>query len=228
MSRTGTQPAHDGPRQQGSRLVQGLTAVAMLFGRGAAARTVAGLAGLTGDDRVVDVGCGPGTAVREAARHAAATGVDPDRASLALARWVSARRGARDITWLEGRAERLPLPDACATVVWALSSVHHWPDRTTAFAEAHRVLAGGGRILIAERLARAGARGHAAHGLIPAQAEQVAEEMVAAGFTDIRTQTSRAGRRVLIIIEARRSPAGEAGPARRRAGKLPVTGASRR
>ena len=227
MSRTGTQPAQDGIRQQDSRAVHGLTAVSMMFGRGAAARTVAGLAGLTGDDRVVDVGCGPGTAVREAARHAAAaTGVDPDAASLALARWISARRRARNVTWLEGRAEHLPLPDDCATVVWALSSVHHWPDRITGFAEAHRVLADGGRLLIAERLVRAGARGHAAHGLTPAQAGQVAEEMAAAGFSGIRTRTSRARRRVLIIIEARRGPAGEAGPAGRLAGKLPVTDAS--
>ena len=164
MSQSGTQPAQDGTRQQDSRAVQGLTAVSMMFGRGAAARAVARLAGLTGDDRVVDVGCGPGTAVREAARHAAAaTGVDPDAASLALARWISTRRRARNVTWLKGGAEQLPLPDDCATVVWALSSVHHWPDRITGFAEVHRVLARAAGS-VAERLVRAGARGHAAHG----------------------------------------------------------------
>ncbi len=170
---------------------------------------MAGLAGLTRDDRVVDVGCGPGTAAREAARQAAAaTGVDPDAASLALARWISARRRARNVTWLEGNAEDLPLPDDCATVVWALSSAHHWADHIAGFAEAHRVLAPGGRLLVAERMARSGARGHAGHGFTPAQAGQVAEEMADAGFADIRTQTTRAGRRTLIIIEARRDPPG--------------------
>jgi SAM-dependent methyltransferase len=129
MSRTGTQPAQDGGRRPPSRADQGLTAVFMVFGRGAAARLMAARAGLTADDRVLDVGCGPGTAVREAARHAAAvTGVDPGPASLSLARWISARRRARNITWLEGRAEHLPVPDGCATVVWALSSLHHWAD----------------------------------------------------------------------------------------------------
>ncbi len=228
MCRTGTQPAQDGARRPASRAVAGLAAVSMVFGRGAAARTVAGRAGLTAGDRLVDVGCGPGTAVREAARHAAAaTGVDPDPASLSLARWISAWRRARNVTWLEGRAEHLPLPDDCATVVWALSSVHHWADRIAGFAEALRVLTPGGRILIAERLVRPGARGHAAHGLTPAQAGQIAEEMVAAGFTDIRTQTSRARRRVLIIVEASRFTAGQAGPAGRAAGTAPATGARR-
>jgi SAM-dependent methyltransferase len=186
--------------------VQVLTAASMIFGRGAAARTVAQIAGLTPEDRVVDVGCGPGTAVREAARHAAAaTGVDPDATSLALARWISARRHARNVTWLQGPAEDLPLPDGSATVVWTLSSVHHWADRSVGFAEARRVLTPGGQLLIAERLVRSGARGHAAHGFTHARAEQVAAEIAAAGFTDVHTQTSRARRRVLVIIQARNS-----------------------
>ncbi len=93
MARTRTRP-HQPSAHQASDAVQVLNAVSMIFGRGAAARTVARIAGLTGSDRVVDVGCGPGTAVREAARYAAtATGVDPAGASLALARWISARRG---------------------------------------------------------------------------------------------------------------------------------------
>lgn len=70
------------------------------------------------------------------------------------------------------------------------------------FAEARRVLAEGGRLLIAERSVRPGGRGHAAHGLSAPQAEQVAAELASAGFTGIRTQTSRAGRRVLTIIQA--------------------------
>lgn len=199
-----TRPGQSGTRRQASGAVQILSAASMIFGRGAAARTVAQIAGLGHDDRVVDVGCGPGTAVREAARHAAAaTGVEPDATSLALARWISGRRHARNVTWLQGRAEDLPLPDGCASVVWALSSVHHWADRAAGFAEAHRVLTPGGRLLIAEKLVRSGSRGHAAHGFTTARAEQVAGEIAAAGFTDIRTQTSRARRRNLVIIQAR-------------------------
>lgn len=200
-------PGQAGAHGPGSGAGQWLLAVTMVFGRGAAARVAVEAAGLSDGDRLVDVGCGPGTAVREAARHAAAaTGVDPSAASLSLARWISARRRARNVTWVQGSAEDLPLPDASATVVWALSSVHHWADRGAGFAEARRVLRPGGRLLIAERQAREGARGLAAHGLTSDQAGQVAGEMAAAGFTGIRTQTRRASRRVLIIIQGTTAP----------------------
>ena len=204
MADTGdSRPRAGGLRRLGDGAAAWLYAAAMLPGRGAAAREVTRIAGLTGSDRVVDIGCGPGTAVREAARHAAAaTGVDPNAASLALARRISARRRARNVTWLHGSAEHLPLPDACATVVWSLSAVHHWADREAGFAEARRVLTEGGRLLIAERSVKPGGRGHAAHGLSASQAEQAAAELALAGFTGIRTQTSRAGRRVLTIIQA--------------------------
>jgi ubiquinone/menaquinone biosynthesis C-methylase UbiE len=206
------QQHHRGPRRLVDGAAAALGAAAMLAGRGAAARAVSRIAGLTDSDRVVDVGCGPGAAVREAARHAAgATGVDPNAASLALARWISAGRRVRNVTWLEGSAERLPLPDASATVVWSLSSLHHWTDREAGFTEARRVLAGDGRLLIAERSTKPGSHGYAAHGLSPAQAEQVVAELAAAGFTGIRTQTCRARRRVLIVIRASSGSAEAAG-----------------
>jgi trans-aconitate methyltransferase len=42
----------------------------MTAGRGPSARTAADAAGLTSADRVVDLGCGPGTSVRHAAHLA--------------------------------------------------------------------------------------------------------------------------------------------------------------
>src|SRR5271166_5189721 len=142
------------------RAWQIVTALSMTAGRGPLARAVADAAELTPADRVVDIGCGPGTAVRHAARRgaarrgAAATGVDPDPAMLRLARWITALRRPPDVSWLEGRAEKLPLPDDQATVVWAISSAHHWEDRGTGIGEAWRVLAPGGRLVLAERLPR--------------------------------------------------------------------------
>ncbi len=58
----------------------------MTAGHGSQVRAVANAAELTVADRLVDVGCGPGTAVRLAARRAVtATGIDPDPAMLGLA-----------------------------------------------------------------------------------------------------------------------------------------------
>jgi len=181
-----------------------LTAMSMTVGRGPAARTVADLAGLVTDDRVVDIGCGPGTAARLAAhRCAGVIGVDPAPGMLRLGRWLATIRRVRNVTFAEGRAEALPLPDGSATVMWTLSSVHHWDDRAAGLAEAHRVLAPGGRVLLAERLVEPGATGHGAHGLTSDQADQLVGDLQAAGFTDVRRETRAARRRTLVIVQGR-------------------------
>jgi SAM-dependent methyltransferase len=191
---------HRGPARTGYRLI---TAISMTAGRGPAARTIAALAGLSPQDKVVDIGCGPGTAARTAAgRCASVTGVDPAPEMLRLGRWITAARRITNVTLTEGRAEALPLPDASVTVAWALSSVHHWPDRAAGLAEAARVLAPAGRILLAERLVKPGARGHAGHGLSLEQAGHLAADLTAAGFTGVSCDTRQAGRRALLIIRA--------------------------
>jgi ubiquinone/menaquinone biosynthesis C-methylase UbiE len=195
-------PASASPYRNPARVAYDLlTAVSMTAGRGPAARAVAGLAGLNGRDRLIDIGCGPGTAARTAARQCASvTGVDPAPEMLRLGRWLTARQQLTNVTFRPGRAEALPLPDASATLVWALSSVHHWKDRAAGLAEAARVLAPGGRILLAERQVRPGARGHAAHGLTRDQAAQLATDLEAAGFIGVSCQARQAGRRTLLII----------------------------
>jgi len=186
------------PVRAGYRL---LTAISMTVGRGPAARAVGVVAGLIPKDRLIDIGCGPGTAARTAARQCAdVTGVDPAPEMLRLGRWITAARRITNVTFREGRAEALPLPDASVTVAWALSSVHHWPDRAAGLAEAARVLAPGGRILLAERLVKPGARGHAVHGLSRDEGSRLAADLAAAGFTRASCDTRKAGRRRTLLI----------------------------
>jgi hypothetical protein len=64
------------------------------------------------------------------------------------------------------------------TLVWAISTVHHWDDP---------------------------AAGHAAHGLTADQSDTLVARL-AAGFTHIHTDPARAGPRTLIIL-AGKSPA---------------------
>jgi len=94
---------------------------------------------------------------------------------LSLARAITSMRRVTGVEFLEGSAEALPLPDRSATVLWALSSVHHWVDRGAGLAEAHRVLVPGGWILLAERAVAPGARGHARHGLTSEESEVLIE-----------------------------------------------------
>ena len=182
-----------------------LAGMTMIVGRGAVARLAVERAGVADGDVVVDVGCGPGTAARVAAtRGAKVVGVDPAAVMLRLARWLTL--GTRSITWTEGAAEAVPLPDGSATVVWSISTVHHWSDVDAGLAEARRVLAPGGRLLAIERQTREGARGLASHGWTDAQATAFADQAAAAGFTAARVEVCRAGRRRLQVVAAVRAP----------------------
>jgi ubiquinone/menaquinone biosynthesis C-methylase UbiE len=179
------------------------TALSLIAGRGAATRVVANAAGLTVLDKVVDVGCGPGTAARLAARSgAAATGVDPSPVMLSLARRISTLRRSRGVSWIQGTAENLPLPDGEASIVWSLSSLHHWSNRSAGLSEAHRVLGPAGRLVIAERLTRPGAKGHAAHGMSENQAIEVIRQLIAIGFHDVSHETVHVSRRTLVLVTA--------------------------
>ncbi len=95
------------------------------------------------DGRVLDVGCGTGRlAAALAERGLDAYGVDASPEMLAVA-----RRKLPAASFAEGRAERLPFADgSCDRLVFWL--VVHLVDRLVAFAEAHRVLAPGGRVAI--------------------------------------------------------------------------------
>jgi ubiquinone/menaquinone biosynthesis C-methylase UbiE len=178
-----------------------LAGLIMIVGRGAVTRLTADLASVSDADRVVDVGCGPGAAVREAARRGArVTGVDPAPVMLRLARTLTRDRPA--ITWAEGTAEDLRQPDGSATVLWSVATVHHWTDVTAGLAEVKRVLAPGGRFLAIERRVRPGATGLASHGWTDRQAESFANHCRAAGFDDVRVEKHRPGRHALSAVRA--------------------------
>jgi SAM-dependent methyltransferase len=180
-----------------------VAALTMIVGRGAFARLVADATTVTGDDHVVDVGCGPGAAAREAARRGAVvTAVDPAAVMLRIGRRLSSRNAS--ITWAEGVAEALPLSDGSATVLWSISTVHHWRDIDAGLAEAQRVLARRGRLLAGERRTRPGARGLASHGWTDAQAEAFADCCRAAGFIDVRVETATPARHALLVVHATR------------------------
>ncbi|MEV3904597.1 methyltransferase domain-containing protein [Mycobacterium sp. NPDC050551] len=167
--------------------------VLLLVGR-PNARLAVELAEVSGADRVIDIGCGAGVAVRAAARRGArATGVDPAPVMLRVARLVT--RGGRTVDWAQGSAERVPAPDASATVLWSLATVHHWKDVHAGLAEAHRVLEPGGRLLAIERRTERDATGLASHGWTGEQAKSFASQCRAAGFADVGLTQHGQGRR---------------------------------
>ncbi len=124
---------------------------------------------------VLDVGCGPGAAVRAAAGFVArAIGVDRSESMVAIAE----RRSRRftNVDFVAAGAEGLPFPDATFDRVWTIHAFHHWEDGVRGIAECLRVLKPGGRLLIVESETKSD------HGLDRSRASDLAETLRSAGF----------------------------------------------
>lgn len=103
---------------------------------------------------MVDVGCGSGRLLIEAARlHSGCSfhGVDATPGMIERARHAAEHLGA-DITFSVGLVQELPFDDASVDAVVSTFLVHHLPDDTAAaaFADIKRVLKPGGRLVIAD------------------------------------------------------------------------------
>lgn len=101
--------------------------------------------------RVLEVGCGGGRLLRWiAARARQAAGVDPEPRQLA-----HARATATGVMLVAGRGEHLPFAGAAFDLVIYFNSLHHVAGaaQPAALAEARRVLAPNGRLLVCEPVA---------------------------------------------------------------------------
>ena len=98
--------------------------------------------------RVLEVGCGLGTDLRQAAMAGARTvGLDLSAKSVSLAR-SHFRMFRTEGAFVCGDAESLPFPDESFDVVYSFGVLHHTPNTSAAIKECHRVLRPGGRFLV--------------------------------------------------------------------------------
>jgi len=115
-------------------------------------------AGLAPGDRVLDVGIGTGLVAREALRvmggRGQLVGVDPSPGMMGQV-------ALPGVELVAGRAEALPRPDASADFLSMGYALRHISDVAAAFAEFHRVLRPGGRLLVLEITRPASAMGMA-------------------------------------------------------------------
>jgi ubiquinone/menaquinone biosynthesis C-methylase UbiE len=101
------------------------------------------------DDRFLDVGCGTGAAVRTASAVVRrAVGVDLAPEMIARARELAA--GMPKVEFVVGDSEHLPFADGEFTALLCTASFHHYPNPAGALAEMARVLAPGGRLVLAD------------------------------------------------------------------------------
>jgi ubiquinone/menaquinone biosynthesis C-methylase UbiE len=125
-------------RGRGARRLQGIQTAAL-----------ASLA-LNPDDVLLDLGCGTGAAVREAAATVRrAVGFDVSPGMIEQARSQAAGLDNAEFR-LGDVSQPLPFDDGEFTAIVCSSAFHHFPEPLETIAEMYRVLAPGGRVVIAD------------------------------------------------------------------------------
>ncbi len=112
-------------------------------------------AGLRPGEKVLDLGCGPGTLAREAKKvvgvEGSAVGIDPSLEMVSFARQKAAEAHL-DIKFEQGMAQQLPFPDHSFDVVFMSFVLHHISSqyRVKGIQEVRRVLKENGRLVVLE------------------------------------------------------------------------------
>lgn len=111
-------------------------------------------AGLQPGEVVVDLGCGGGIDTILAAHAVApagkAIGLDMLPEMLEVAARNAAEAGVRNVEWLLGEMEAIPLPEASVDAVISNGVVNLSPRKSRAFTEIFRILRSGGRMVVAD------------------------------------------------------------------------------
>lgn len=107
--------------------------------------------GVTANDTVLDVACGPGLvacAFAGVARHV--TGIDLTPAMLEQAKKLQESQGLTNMTWQVGDVLPLPFADAAFSLVITRYAFHHFLDPQAVLAEMVRVCAPGGTVMVVD------------------------------------------------------------------------------
>jgi ubiquinone/menaquinone biosynthesis C-methylase UbiE len=137
-------------QQQFRRQADAYERLASVTDAAALARLVA-VSGAGAEDRVLDVACGPAfLTMTFAERCAAVVGVDGTDVFLDHARAAAGRRGFRNLRFVLGDVERMPIADDAFDVVACRAAFHHFPSPDVVLREMVRVTRRGARLLIAD------------------------------------------------------------------------------
>ncbi|MDR7542964.1 MAG: methyltransferase domain-containing protein [Armatimonadota bacterium] len=111
-------------------------------------------AGLQPGEIVVDLGCGGGIdtilAAHAVAPEGKAIGLNMLPEMLEVAARNAREAGVRNVEWLRGEIEAIPLPDASVDVVISNGVVNLSPLKSRVFAEIFRIVRAGGRMVVAD------------------------------------------------------------------------------
>lgn len=104
---------------------------------------------MSGDERVLDIGSGPGhTALLFATKAREVVASDPTQAMLDQGKRLAQERGLANVAFECTSAENMPFPDGSFDRVTSRQSAHHYADVPKALREVARVLAPQGRFVL--------------------------------------------------------------------------------
>lgn len=172
-------------------------------------RVLSDAAGITGDNRVLNIGCGAGEdSVWNARAHGATViGVNISEEQLDLARENARKHGVEELTEFryDDFHELSTVADGSVDVVWGLEALSHSHDRPLALEQAARVLADGGRVAFTDIFRRPGADPLSAEderqlaqvndalGIRVGPIEEFERELGEAGFTNVEIRNMTEG-----------------------------------
>jgi SAM-dependent methyltransferase len=162
------------------------------------------------DDRVLEIGFGPGLAIRQLSRIAQqgyVCGIDHSELMLRQARRRNADGIARGVVDLRlGSVDALPAFDVAFDKVLAVNAIMFWAETDARLAELRRLLRPGGVIAVAHQPRGPGASDETS----AAAGREIAAALVRAGFSDVRVETLRLKPAVVCALgERERGAAGQ-------------------
>jgi ubiquinone/menaquinone biosynthesis C-methylase UbiE len=187
-----------------------LAALLMARKNGPSNRWVVDLLEIRPDDRVLDVGFGPGLALALAAERALrglVCGLDHSalmvrRAGRRLHHAIAAGR----VEVREGSVLALPFPDASFTRALSVNSLQFWPSAEQGLGEIARVLERDGRLVLGLRMQQEGVGrfDRRRHGFTPERVAEIVETLARVGFAKVETLERELAGETLTAVLARK------------------------
>ena len=170
--------------------------------------------------KVADLGCGEGYLTMEAARWASrVVAVDRSEAVLQRARALARRRRISNVIWKKGELEKLPIRDAAVDIAMLSQALHHAHDPARAVAEAARVTAPGGRVLLLDLRAHQEewVRAKLGDRCLGFGDDELGTMLTAAGLADVKVGVGarKAGDPFTVLVASGTKPPTNARPARK-------------
>ena len=102
----------------------------------------------TGDERVLDIGCGQGNHTLLLGRRCGhVTGIDTNPAFIEEARWFASHLPEIEVDFDDRPLEKIGFPDDTFDYVFSICVLEHIPDHESILSESLRILKPGGRMI---------------------------------------------------------------------------------